>query len=199
MDEAIATILAGGQSRRMGRAKATVELAGRPLIAYPLAAAAGLDPIVVAKPDSELPELNCAVVFEVEERSHPLAGVIAALGASAGRPIVAIGCDMPFLTPELLRWLAEMPEPLVVPEIGGRLQPLLARYAPALVDRLGPAIDMEEPLHVALGRLGPRIVGERELMRFGDPERLFFNVNSPADLQVAEKLLASGSTSTSAL
>jgi molybdopterin-guanine dinucleotide biosynthesis protein A len=46
-----AAILAGGRSSRMGEPKAGIELAGRPLISYPIAAAriAGLEPLVVAK------------------------------------------------------------------------------------------------------------------------------------------------------
>ena len=55
----IVAVLAGGRGRRMGASKAAVPLAGEPLIARPLAAAraAGLDAVVVAKPDTELPPL----------------------------------------------------------------------------------------------------------------------------------------------
>ena len=47
----LVAVLAGGASRRMGAPKACVELGGRPLISYPLeaAAAAGLSAVVVAK------------------------------------------------------------------------------------------------------------------------------------------------------
>ena len=52
-------VLAGGLSRRMGQPKAGVLLGGRPLIAWPLAAAraAGLEAVVVAKAGSVLPLL----------------------------------------------------------------------------------------------------------------------------------------------
>ena len=54
---AAAVILAGGRSSRMGSPKALVELGGRPLVAWVLAAAldAGLEAVVVAKPGSALP------------------------------------------------------------------------------------------------------------------------------------------------
>lgn len=197
----MAAILAGGESRRMGRAKAGIELGGRPLISYPIAAAktAGLEVVVVAKPGSELPPIECPVVREEDERAHPLAGILAALAACGGRPVLAIGCDMPLLTAELLAWLADVRAPLVVPSASGRLQPLLARYTPDLAGFLVQALHAEEPVHQALERLDPRVVGEDELARFGSPDRLLFNVNSDADLQEAERLLASGSTSTSAL
>ena len=200
MADVLAAILAGGESRRMKRAKAVIELAGKPLISYPIAAAraAGLEPIVVAKRGSELPALDCPVLVEDEERSHPLAGVVAVL-RDRNRPVLALGCDMPLLSAELLGWLAAQPEALVVPQIGGRLQPLLARYSPGLAGPLAVALEAAEPVHEALRRLGLRLVGEPELEHFGDPDRLAFNVNSPADLQEAERLLATGTTSTSAL
>ena len=53
----IGAVLAGGASRRMGEPKALVELAGRPLIAHAVSAVAdaGLEPVIVAKPDSPVP------------------------------------------------------------------------------------------------------------------------------------------------
>src|SRR5215204_7010138 len=51
----IGAVLAGGRSGRMGAPKAGVELGGRPLVAYSVETlvAAGLEPVVVAKPRSE--------------------------------------------------------------------------------------------------------------------------------------------------
>lgn len=173
----------------MGRPKATVELAGRPLIDYPLSAAAraGLETVVVAK--AGLPLLGVPLLLEPDEPQHPLFGVLEAL-REAGEPLLALGCDMPFLTPELLTWLASQPEPLVVPETDRGLQPLLARYDPALTESLQAGLRREAPMQELVEELDPRRVGEDELRRFGDPSRLCFNVNSPQDLAVAERLLA---------
>lgn len=177
----------------MGGAKALAELGGRPLISYPLAAvsAAVLDPVVVAKSDSPLPQLDCPVLREPARPSHPLCGVIAALRASGDRPVVVVGCDMPFVTGPLLAWLASL-DGLVVPEVEGRPQPLLARYEPAHAGALEVALRRGDSMREAVAGLGPRIVDERELGRFGDPSRLFFNVNHPSDLSAAERLLPRG-------
>ena len=88
--------------------------------------------MVVAKPDSPLPKLDCRVLTEPSEPRHPLTGVLAALGASAGRGVVAIACDMPLVPARLLTWLAQIEEQVAVCEIGGRLEPLLGRYSPAV-------------------------------------------------------------------
>lgn len=184
-------ILAGGLSTRLGRPKAAAELAGRRLIDYPLAAAqaAGLEAVVVAKSGGDLPPLEVPLLLEPAEPQHPLCGVLAALRESS-RPVLAVACDMPFLVPDLLAWLASAPEPLVVAETDRGLQPLLARYDPVLIDALEAGLRREAPMQELVASLDPRIVGERELRRFGDPQRLCFNVNSPRDLARAERMLA---------
>jgi molybdopterin-guanine dinucleotide biosynthesis protein A len=188
--QARGAVLAGGRGSRLGGAKATVDLGGKPLIAYPLAAlaAAGLDPFVVAKPGTEISALTVEVVVEPEEPVHPLAGIVAAL-RHAGRPVVVLGCDFPFVPSALLRALADASEPLVVPAPGGDAQPLVARWTPMLLPALEAALAREEPLRRTVAALSPRRLDDAELARFGDPVRAFFNVNTPADLRAAADLL----------
>lgn len=193
-------VLAGGRATRLGGAKATVDLGGKPLLAYPLGvlAAVGLDPFVVVKPDTALEpgEWKTAVespgalevVTEPAEPVHPLAGIIAAL-RHAKRPLVVLGCDFPFVPAALIRALAEAPEPLVVPAPGGDAQPLVARWGPALLPELEVALAREEPLRRTVAALGPCLLGDPELAAFGDPARTFFNVNTAADLRAAAELL----------
>lgn len=190
---AIGAILAGGAGSRMGRSKAMVPLAGRPLISYPLeaAAAAGLEPVVVAKPDSELPQLECAVIEEPAEPQHPLAGLIAALRASDGRPVIAVACDMPFVEAAMLEALAGMDDPLVVGETGDRLQPFPGRYGLELVGHLERALARQLPLTRAVAESEPRVLADEDLRAFGDPELLCLSVNDEADLAEAEAVLAS--------
>jgi molybdopterin-guanine dinucleotide biosynthesis protein A len=144
------------------------------------------------------------VVEEPDEPRHPLCGIVAALrvgereperagaspeGAGQGRPVIAVACDMPFVTPGLLAFLAEVDDPLVVPVVDGRLHPLLGRYTPALLPELEVALEREESLTRTVESLRPRLLGEDELAQFGDPRRLLFNVNDPDDLRKAESLL----------
>jgi molybdopterin-guanine dinucleotide biosynthesis protein A len=189
---ALGVVLAGGRGSRLGGAKPAAELAGRSLITYPLAAlaAAGLEAAVVAKPDTDLPPLDIDVLAEPAEPVHPLAGIVSAL-RQTGRPIVVIGCDFPFVPAALLRALADAPEALVLPAPGGDAQPLVARWTPALLPVLEEALDREEPLRRTVAALSPRLLEDAELAPFGDPARVFFNVNTAADLRRAERAVSS--------
>lgn len=184
---AIGAVLAGGRGSRLGGAKATTELAGKPLIAYPITALAeaGMEPVVVAKRDSPLPPLPWRTVWEPEEPRHPLAGIVAALRKFPERPLVAVACDMPFLAPALLAHLAASPEPLALPELEGKLHPFPGRYDASLLSALEAALAASEPLRDALARLGPRRLGAEQLSQFGSPGQLLFNVNTPTDLDRA--------------
>jgi molybdenum cofactor guanylyltransferase len=178
----------------MGEPKAGTKLAGRPLAAYPTDAVrrAGLVPVVVAKPESRLPKMDCEVIYDADARSHPAAGIVAALRAVDGAPIVVVACDMPFVEPELIGFLAGLRAAAAVPRVGGRLEPLLARYSGSAMPALEAAIEDGSALHEAIGELDPLIIEEADMAPFGEPERMASNVNDPAELAAAGRLLAAG-------
>jgi molybdopterin-guanine dinucleotide biosynthesis protein A len=127
------------------------------------------------------------VIREPAAPRHPLAGIVAAL-AELRRPVVAIGCDMPFVAPELLGFLAGLDEPLAVCSVADRMQPLLGRYAPVLLPQLQVAVGDARPLRGIVSGLAPRVLADEELRRFGDPDRMTFNVNDEHDLALAGRL-----------
>jgi molybdopterin-guanine dinucleotide biosynthesis protein A len=186
----LAAVLAGGLGSRLGGEKAQANVAGRPLISYAVAAAqaAGLETVVVAKPETELPEFDAPVLLEPQEQHHPLCGVLAALDAGADA-VLALACDMPFLEPGLLDWLAKL-DGAVVLQVADRLQPLPGRYPAPSRDRIAEAIDEGESMTATLISLRARRIGTADLERFGEPARMLFNVNEPVDLRYAERMLA---------
>jgi len=178
----LGAVLAGGAATRLGGAKATVELAGLPLIAYPLAALsqAAVDHVVVAKADSPLPTLDITVITEPDEPRHPLAGVVAAMSHAGARPVLVVPCDAPFLTSMLLRVLASAPKTTAV-RSDGRVHPLIALYATEDLARLEEAVANGDSATEAVEAIDPDWIQA--------PERETFNVNTPEDLARAEALL----------
>ena len=176
----------------MDGAKPGALLGGRALIDHVLDAAltADLEVIVVAKPETPLPALLAVdVLYEAPTPQHPLAGIVTALQAGSGSAVLTLACDMPFVPDTLIARLAEM-DGAVLLRAEGRVHPFPGRYPVAALPSLEHSLASELPLREALGLLGAREISGEELRAFGDPARICFNVNDPADLQAAEALLA---------
>jgi molybdopterin-guanine dinucleotide biosynthesis protein A len=189
-----ALVLAGGRGSRLGGAKATAPLAGRPLIGHVLhaLAAGGIEAIVVAKADTALPPLECPLLVEPALPRHPLCGIVTGLRALEPGAAVVCPADMPFLTGELLAWLASLHGALVVVAGAGAVQPLVGRYESTLLPALAEMLAAERPMREVALALATRVVSEEELRRFGDPARLLRNVNTPAELADAGRALGGG-------
>jgi len=178
----LGVVLAGGAGRRLGGAKATAVLRGRPLIAWPLTAlgAALNEVVVVAKADTALPsDLGVPVWIEPDAPRHPIAGLLHALAGARGRSVLVCAVDLPGVTAATVARLAgasgEGTALAVDPD--GRVQPLLGRYPAAAVEVLRAA-DPDARLTDAIVGLRPTLipVAAAELR----------NVNTPEDLAAAE-------------
>ena len=130
------------------------------------------------------------MLSEPDEPRHPLTGLIAMLRASGGRGVVAIACDMPLVPAKLLTWISRLDEEIAVCEVDGEIEPLLGRYSPSTADALEAALARGAPMREAVAALGPFVITEEKLVRFADPRRIVFNVNTPEDVAAAEDLLA---------
>ncbi len=185
----VGVVLAGGAGSRLGGAKPSALLAGRPLLSYPLAALRAVlgEVAVVAKADTEVPAIGYGVLVwrEPELPRHPLAGIVEALRRAEGRPVIVLACDLPFVTADLVRALAGADTggaPAVVATTPGRgLQPLCARYEPAALDVLA-GFDAE-------GRTVQQVQALRPALLEVDAA-LLRNVNSAEDLAAAEAVLS---------
>jgi molybdopterin-guanine dinucleotide biosynthesis protein A len=174
----------------MGGDKAIVNLAGRPLLHYPLAALQMVvDEIaVVAKRDTALPRLPAVVPVWVEPDlpRHPLVGIAHALRMAAGRPVLVCAADLPLITPAVLRELL-MADPgsasAVVPRSASGLEPLCALYLPKALPVLARFAPGARAIDV-VSELGPAIIEVADISAF-------LNVNAPEDLLRASALMGS--------
>ena len=190
-------VLAGGAARRYGgRPKGLVELGGRRIldrVVDVVAAVTGNSPLLVANaPDADRWRPDLRTIPDVRRDSGSLGGIYTAVVSGAG-PVLCVAWDMPFLTRDLLDTLVRAAASggwdAFLPESDGRrgVEPLCAVYGPAC----GPAIErqLERGDLRAIGFHADVKVGTLPLERvrvFGDPDELFFNVNTPADLERAE-------------
>ena len=97
---------AGGRSSRMGRDKAWLALGGRPMITHVMDS---LRPVVtelaVIANGEEYRRLGVPVVPDLNQGIGPIEAVRVALAASQYDRVILAGCDLPFVTPGLFRYL----------------------------------------------------------------------------------------------
>lgn len=187
-------VLAGGRSTRLGRDKATLEVAGEPLVVRVGRALASVcaEVLVASGDGSRLDGLPWRQVADVVPDAGPLAGIVAALEV-AGTPLVAVAAvDLPFVEPEVFVALAESWDGgvAVLPEVDGRIQPLHAVWACAAAARLRAAVEAgaRSPSALAVD-LGARIVPASDLPRHARDGRFAWNLNRLEDLADLERLL----------
>lgn len=177
---ALGVVLAGGRGSRLGGAKATVPLAGRPLVVWALDAvrAVAASVAVVAKADTELPPLEDVDVWrEPQGHFHPVHGLLHALRHAGDRTVVVVPVDMPLVAPQLLAELRDAVGagvPAAVAQAAGRLQPLCGAFAPAAVAPLAAAAP-DAPLKRTVRDMGAAVV------QAGAHAASLVNVNTPAD------------------
>jgi molybdenum cofactor guanylyltransferase len=135
-----ALLLAGGESRRMGRDKATMEFEGQPLWKRQLEVLRALRPEKIFVSARTLPSWlpdDAELLLDDPPSRGPLSGLTKALAAMRTTHLLALAVDMPLMTTEQLAVLRKLAGEGrgVVPTIGERAEPLAAFYpAEAAVD-----------------------------------------------------------------
>lgn len=138
------------------------------------------------------------VAWEGENERASIFGLRSALLHCSTKFAAVLACDMPFVSGEVIARLAAeiitlekgQTDVIIPTDKNGWLQPLCAIYER---DRCRVAIDAHlrtghRQIRGFIGRLRPHTI---ENSAFGDlenAENLFLNINTPADLQLADKL-----------
>lgn len=189
-------VLAGGRGSRMRASlpKPLLRLGDRVLAEHAAASLASLDTILVSANDLQAYEALGLPL--VPDRRSGFAGPLAGLEAAAfwlrthRRPVthvLSVPGDTPFLPHDLLARLLAGDRTLPsVASFAGRLQPTVALWPMAALDRLGPFLDglPNASIRAFLAETGSLAVEfePSETAPDGDP---FFNVNTPEDLDRA--------------
>ncbi len=193
-------VLAGGESRRLGRDKALVPLGGQPLLVRVLRR---LAPQVAALAVSRhagtlegFPPGTAVLVDPPGARAGPLAGVLAGLDWAAAqhpeaRAVVTVPVDVPFLPDDFVARLVAARDAAgadaCVAASGGRRHPVAALWPLPARHVLRQLLEGDGPRRVgdALGRLSPAQASWPAV-----PFDPFLNINTAEDLAAAEAVLA---------
>jgi molybdenum cofactor guanylyltransferase len=188
MDHIEAFILAGGASRRMGTDKSQLLIERQTFterIAETLLAITDSVTVVGRESHPTLPSIP-----DVYPQWGALGGLHAALAACKREWAIIVACDLPFVTAELLTFLAEMRldhEAVVPIQPDGRPQPLCALYrVDPCLQRASALIKAERrrPLDL-LETVKTRWVEFDQLRNLAQAQNFFVNINTPEDYDEA--------------
>lgn len=186
-------VLAGGRSSRLGVDKAFLEIGGQPLIERVVEKVMqiGDEVLLVTNAPERFGYLGLPMVQDVHPGQGVLGGLYSGLRAAGNKYSLVVACDMPFLDLKLLRYMILLtPEQdVVIPCLGGMLEPLHAIYSRNCLEPIERALSCGERRVVRFfPEVRVRYVDQREVDIL-DPKHLsFFNINTPEDLDQAQKL-----------
>jgi len=193
-----AFILAGGESSRMGRDKARLELGGMPLIlrtARLVESVAGA-PAIIGNPDAHR-TLGLRVIPDDWPGAGPLGGIATALRAAPAPWNLIVATDLPYLTREWLEYLVARAlasrADAVVPMNAAGAEPMCAMYHRRAEPSIRAALE-RGTRKVTDGLLGILVesITPAEWKRFDSEGLLFKNMNSPEDYEEARAKLGGG-------
>ena len=197
MGEAISVaILTGGQSSRMGRNKAFVEVGGRPIIERIIERVSNLgsEVMLITNSPADYAHLELPSYPDLILGKGPLGGLYTALTHAQNAYILAVSCDQPFLNPMLLRYIIGLREAydVVVPlNRESYPQSMHAVYGKGCIEPIRERLEADRLKMIGFFQdVRVREVAGEEIDRI-DPERhSFINVNTPEELVEAERLAA---------
>ena len=185
-------VMAGGGSTRFGKDKALTAFEGRTMLERTVELLRRVTgEVAVVAPAGRYSLESTRIVVDRWPGEGPLGGIITALlnaAEAAAKPqwALIVSCDMPFLTEEWLRFLAERAEEseaeVLVPNSVNGPEPLCACW------RVNAERHLEQrflagtrKITQAMRAIRTEMLDEQEWKRFDSAGRLFWNMNTAAD------------------
>jgi len=195
-------VQAGGGSRRFGADKALVELRGKTLLARTVELVSSVcGETKIVAPLGKYPDAGATILADQWPGQGPLGGILTALKEMNERAGISpahsygliLSCDMPFLTQEWLAYLCDCAvkstAEVVVPRSENGLEPLCACWRAEAASAIQAAFDGGvRKVTEAMKRLPMEVLDESAWKRFDTDGRLFWNMNTPEDYEVARKV-----------
>ncbi len=189
-------VLAGGRSSRMRQDKSFVSLADKPLIERVLD---GLRqtfsrlPLLVTNRPDEYAHLGFTMVGDKVVGQGPLGGIHAGLCRTETELNFIVACDMPFLQPAFIRYMAEQASgyQVTMPKDGDATEALHAFYTKDCIAPIEACLAAGGKRRIVdfLPQVKVRYIEKAEYEPYHWAQQPFFNVNNSEDLLAAQRLL----------
>lgn len=191
-------IMAGGKSSRMGTDKSFVELHGKPIIERLIEQVTDLgqsETLLITNRSDDYAHLGLPMVGDVFPDAGSLGGIYTAIYNTKFGDTLVIACDMPFVKPELLRYMLRLrteengPYDVIVPRVDNYPEGLHAIYSKQCLEPIKKCLAMNRLKVIGFyDDVRVRYLDEPEYQPFDSKGLSFFNVNTPEQLAEAERL-----------
>ena len=176
-------VTAGGRSSRMGTDKAWLELGGRTMIERVIAA---LKPVTasvaVIASSPEYERLGLPVYADTNTGIGPLEAIRTALRNARAPRVLLVGCDLPFVTPELFSFLLSIEgdyQAIVPVSRDERLEPLCAVYSADALESVTRLIESGgRKVSLLFKQARTRLVPFDDMGHLAGSELFFENINT---------------------
>jgi molybdopterin-guanine dinucleotide biosynthesis protein A len=180
-------VLAGGQSRRLGTDKALLQFDGKTLLARTVETLAPLcrEVIVVTNSPQAHAHPAARLVGDLLPGMGSLGGIYSGLEAATTHYSLVVGCDMPFLVPGVITYLASLAPSfdVIMPRHQKLLEPLHSIYSKPCLPFIRALLDKRQlRIFDFLPHVRVRYVEESELAPLDPDHHSFRNINTPQDL-----------------
>ncbi|MFH1021734.1 MAG: molybdenum cofactor guanylyltransferase [Pseudomonadota bacterium] len=180
-------VLAGGKSSRFGSNKALALHQGDTLIQTITRRLAGLFPetLLITNTPEDYAFLGWPMAADHYHNCGPLAGIHAALRTISQPRAFICGCDMPLVSPELIRFLCELPgeHEVVLPWLDEGPEPLYAVYNKNILPVIEENLARNQcKIGILYEKLRIRKVPAEEILQILPDFTTFHNINHQHDL-----------------
>ncbi|OPY69859.1 MAG: putative molybdenum cofactor guanylyltransferase [Syntrophorhabdaceae bacterium PtaU1.Bin034] len=177
----------------MGRDKATIRVGDKPLIRYTYDVVKRIFSriMVVSSRHEAIEGVEARIVEDVFPISGSMTGIVSALLNSDTGYVFVVGCDMPFLNEQAIRYMIDEVngEDILVPRTEGGLEPTHAIYNRSCISPMLTALERGQmKIRGVFDLLRVRILPVNSLFFNGDVS-VFTNVNNQEDLERAKRAL----------
>ncbi len=194
--EVSGVVLAGGKSKRMGMDKRHLSVHGKPLLDRVTSVLLELFPevlLVLAEEDISRQDERIRIVTDFIPDCAAVGGLYTGLYHARYSRVFVVACDMPFINQAVVELFLQKIDAtdIVMAQLVTGLQPLHGLYSKQCLPLLKEMIEARDlRLQNIADKRGLTVhrVPETEIKRL-DPQLLsFLNLNSPADLELANKI-----------
>lgn len=184
-----AIILAGGRASRMeGEDKAFLKIKNELLIQRQLKLLKKVFKRIIIVTNSSEKYKNfkgVKIISDIIPHSGPLGGIFSGLLYSRDKYNFVVACDMPCINLNLIRYLQRQASgyDLIVPRVDNKYEPLFSVYSKNCLPDIKNLLEKKIfKISKLFSKVKVKAITKEEIIKFGSPDRIFMNINTPNDL-----------------